>query len=435
MKETEKLEFKKSLASLDEINETLVAFVNTSGGEIKIGFGDGGELIGVSIGKNTIENLAKQIAENTSPKLFPKITEENIDGKNIINIWIDEGLDKPYFYKGTSYKRVGRSNIKLDKNEIESLIIKKYQLGNNFDGEVCAGTSTNDLDQTALSTFMDLSKQRLRLGNQDKSLKIVLENLNLIKDGKLNNSAMILFGKNPQKFFPQYSIRCGFFKGTEIVDINLVEGNFFQILDGAMDFIKKYIKKKITIEGMIRREIFEYPESALREAVINSIVHRDLRSPSSNYISIYEDRIEIKNPGLIPQQIKIQDLKKDDHPSIPRNKLIARTAYLAGYIEQWGTGTSKIVRICRENGLKEPEFSEDMGFFKIILYNSPEKLNERQTKSINIMRTKDMTAVMYAKEFNITPRYARSELAELVKKGFAGKKRIGKNVVYYVGNK
>ncbi|MBI5051311.1 putative DNA binding domain-containing protein, partial [Candidatus Micrarchaeota archaeon] len=358
MKETERLEFKKSLASLEEIIETLVAFSNTAGGEIKIGFGDGHELVGVSIGKNTLENLSKQIAESTSPKLFPTISEEEADGRSTISIKIDEGLDKPYFCKGTAYKRVGRSNIKLDKNEIENLIIKKYQLGSNFDGETCTGASFEDLDQQTIDRFIDLSKGRIGHNQQNKNAKTILENLNLLRDGKLTNSAIILFGKNPQKFFPQYSVRCGFFKGQEIVDINLAEGNFFQMLDGAMSFITKYIKKRVHIEGLVRKEIFEYPENVIREAVVNSIVHRDIRNASSNYISIYEDRIEVKNPGLIPEQIKIEDLKKDDHPSIPRNKLIARTAYLAGYIEQWGTGTSKIVRLCRTEGLKEPEFSE-----------------------------------------------------------------------------
>jgi len=433
MKESEVLELKKSLATLEETIQTVVAFQNSHGGQIIIGVGDDGTLLGVEIGKNTLELLVKDVSSTTSPKIYPRISEEKINGKTVIRISVEEGKHKPYFCKGTAYKRVGRSNIKMDSHEIEEEILKRRALDTSFDSMACEAT-IDDIDENKLRDFLLISNRMRRSQYELVDIPNTLVSLGLISRGRLTNSAVLLFGKNPQRFFPQFAVRCGVFKGNNFLDLKLVEGSLIEMIENTYKFVLSYMKKSVSIEGARRIEKYEYPEDAVREAIINAIVHRDFEVPSSCYVSIYDDRIEIKNPGLTPAGLTLSDLKKESHPSLPRNKILAKMAYLAGYIEQYGTGTTKIIRLCREYGLKDPLFSEKMGFFTVSIYNSKPNLSKRKLAVISLLRRGGkISAKDYARKFKITGRYARKELSELEELGFITKRKIGRNVVYNIG--
>ncbi|MBS3067396.1 putative DNA binding domain-containing protein [Candidatus Micrarchaeota archaeon] len=436
MKESEQVELKKSLASLDEIIQTIVAFRNSSGGEIYVGIDENNKIIGVDIGKNTIENLARETANNTSPKIYPTIKEEIINGLTVIKIIVKEGDQKPYLYKGTAYKRVGRSNLKLDHNEIEQMILKRHIKKLNFDTRVCEEATLEDIEEQKVKDFIALTQRTRKSLYQFNNLESALHSLNIIKEGKLTNTAILFFGKNPQKFFLQYAVHCGVIKGNQLTDIKLIEGSFMEMVENSFQFVLDHMKKAITIEGTRRKETFEYPEEAIREGIINAVIHRDFNVPSTCYVALYEDRIEIKNPGTVPAGLLLSDLKKEGHPSIRRNEAFAYLAHLAGYIEQWGTGTTKIINLCRERGLADPMFTEEMGFFKVTIYNQSPELSLRQKNVIEILKKgKTISTTDYAKKYKITYRYAIEELSELKKSGFVAKKKTGKNVIYYIGTK
>lgn len=434
MKESENLELKKSLASMDEIIQTIAAFQNTEGGQVIIGVDEHGRPTGVDIGKNTLENLAREISDNTSPKIHPRIREEKMNERTIIRIIVEEGNHKPYFCKGTAYKRVGRSNLKMDSQAIEDAIMQRRAVDLSFDSAYCEPARLEDIDTDKIREFLVLSNKMRKSQYALIDVRSTLASLGLMAGSRITNCAILLFGKNPQKFFPQSATRCGVLKGNDLIDLKLVEGAYVNMVEETFKFVISHIRKTISIEGARRIERYEYPEGAIREAIINAMTHRDFDNPSSVYVSLYEDRVEIKNPGLMPNGIKLADLKKEGHPSLPRNKILAKMAYLAGYIEQYGIGTTKITRLCRERGLKEPVFSEEMGFFKVTLYNQGPEISARQRRALEIIRRgKQISAREYARKFRITDRYARKELSELEGMGFVSKKREGKAVFYHTG--
>jgi len=196
-----------------------------------------------------------------------------------------------------------------------------------------------------------------------------------------------------------------------------------------------------------RQEVWEYPPEDLREAIVNAVCHRDYFSTGNVQIGIYDDRVEIWNPGKLPEPLTPAMLK-GEHQSIPRNPLIANTLFLIRYIEQWGKGTNKIIKWCKEQGLKEPDFEEIGGSF-VIRFPAPENildlvvdkrrldlrelgLNERQIEALGLMvnEKKVMTNSLYRKKFKITDRTALRDLNFLLKKGLIKKEGFKKDAIY-----
>ncbi len=196
-------------------------------------------------------------------------------------------------------------------------------------------------------------------------IKEALERLELIKNEKLTNAAILLFGKNPQKFFLQAEVRCARFKGTKpvkpFIDMKVFGGNIIDQVDKSLSFVLEHIQMKVYLAGKPEREEkYEYPPDAIREAIINAVCHRDYEEASNVQVRIFDDRIEIWGCGRLLEPLTSEDLKKK-HRSILRNPLIAKHFFLIKFIEQWGTGTNDIVNMCIEWGLPEPLFEEITG--------------------------------------------------------------------------
>ena len=186
----------------------------------------------------------------------------------------------------------------------------------------------------------------------------------------------------------------------------------------------KYLKSNISYEGIHRRDILEYPYDALREAVINALIHRDYIGTSNIQIRIYDDKLIIMNEGKLPPEVPVEKLKTE-HLSKPRNTLLAKVFYFAGFIESWGRGTIKIVENCVKQGLPEPDFIEEYGVMKVIFYKDKfteeflQKmgLNERQIKAVMYMKkTGRITNKEYREIANTTKKTASRDLSNLVKK-------------------
>jgi ATP-dependent DNA helicase RecG len=220
---------------------------------------------------------------------------------------------------------------------------------------------------------------------------------------------------------------------TDIQTTDIVEGNLFEQLESALEILRtKYLKSNISYEGIHRRDILEYPYDALREAIINALIHRDYLGTSNIQIRVYNDRLVIMNEGKLPPEVPVEKLKTE-HLSIPRNTLLAKVFYFAGFIESWGRGTIKIVENCVKQGLPEPDFIEDSGVMKVIFYKDKfteeflQKMgiNERQIKAVIYVKGKGkITNSEYRELSNITDRTALRDLKELCLKGIF--KKIGK---------
>ena len=275
-----------------------------------------------------------------------------------------------------------------------------------------------------------------------------LVRLNLIKDKKLTNAAILLFGKNPQKFFLQSKIRCARFKGIkplDFIDMKVLDGTILELREKAIKFVMRNIKHAVYFDADRRYDKWEYPLRAVEEAITNSLAHRDYYSAAEIQLSIFDDRIEMWNPGELPKPLTVKDLKKA-HQSIPRNKLIADLLFMVKYIEKWGTGTNRIMEEMLKNKLPEPNFLLKSGSFVIELIGPGNKLddgmelekinilefNKRQKKAIKYLKqNKRITKEIYLSLNNISSATAKRDIKDLINKKML--RQIGKGPrVYYV---
>lgn len=345
--ESETLEFKKSLGEWKEIVETISAFADTRGGKIFIGVSKSGKLLGTKIGKDTIERLTNQISQNTDPKVHPHITVEKIKGKSAIIVEVKESSDHLVLAFGRPFKRVGKSTVRMSKDEYERSILEKHKEELRFDNQVCKAATLKDIDKEKVRWFLKEAKRQRGLKiSEDALLDNVLMRLKLLQDGKLTNAALLLFGKELK--FIQSEVKCIRFDGNKpvkpYIDFQTMEGNIFDLVDKTEDFILRNIKKAIwLVPGQIQREEkHEYPPSAIREAIVNAIVHRDYSSPSKVQVRIFDDYIEVWNPGKLPEGWTIEKLKQR-HESIPKNPLLFRQFFWIKYVEDVGGGTLDMI--------------------------------------------------------------------------------------------
>jgi len=429
--ESTTIEWKLSLSQINEIINTISAFSNTEGGRIFIGVSKTGKIEGIQIGKGTIENLTNSISQHTDPKVHPRITTKKIKGKEIIIIDVKESADHLVLAFGRSYKRVGKSTLKMSKDEYERLILEKHKEKLRFDTEICKKSNLKDIDKDKLTRFLREAKSERGLDIDEKTpLKEILMRLKLIQANKLTNAAILLFGKNPQEFFDQSEAKCIRFKGIDVVgemiDLKPISGDIISQVKEIEKFIYDHISLHSWIEPgkMQRQEKWEYPPKAIREALANAITHRDYRSTSKIQVRIFDDRIEFWNPGRLPEGWTVETLKKK-HESKPFNPLFAKAFFWIKYIEEVGTGTNKIIQWCREWGLPEPEFeytgtSLVVTFWKLRLqeeYIEGLELNERQTKAIEYIKTYgSINRKTYCEICNIEKTVAHQELSDIVKK-------------------
>ncbi len=446
--ESEITEFKKSVGEWKEIIETISAFSNTRGGEIIVGINNNGEVNGVEIGKKTLEDLTNKIKENTDPEIYPCITTRIINNKTTIVIEIKESSDHLVLAFGRPYKRVGKSTVRMSKDEYERLILEKHKDKLQFDTRICIKATIKDIDKEKLRWFLRKSKEERNYDiDPETPIKEALNRLNIIQDESPNNTAVLLFGKDPQKFFPQLKIRAGRFKGIkglDFIDMKVLEGAIPEIREKAMNFIAEHIKHGVFFDANRRYDKWEYPLRALEEVLNNALAHRDYFSNAEIHLSIYDDRIEVWNPGELPPPLTPEDLKRE-HKSIPRNKFLADKLFLIKYIEEWGRGTNRIIDEMRENKLPEPEFKSYSGGFAVILHGpgksfeekiEKEKLhkleiNERQREAIEYLRReKKITRQVYCQINNVGDTYAKKELKELIQKKIIRKIGKGKSTYY-----
>ena len=428
MKEAQDKEFKEIWK--DQYLKTLCAFANSEGGVLYIGIRKDGTPVGVENPEEFLEILPNKIRNKLG--IIPDIKLELMKNKEIIKIIIKPS-EIPVFYKGRFYIRSGSTTQEVNGYDLMRIIMKKHKI--SWDS-LPSEAGIDEIDEATVERFKVMAKGRLAiLGNE--SHKNILENLEFIKDGKLTNAAILLFGKNPQKFYLNSISRVGRFKtSTEILDTVIIKGNIFEQVDALVNAIKKHINVRYVIEDVQRKDVWDYPLPAIREACINALIHRDYMDSAEIQIKIYDDHMWFWNPGGLPDGITIEDLKKE-HASRPRNKLIAMTFYYAGLIERWGTGTKRIVDLCKEQGLPEPEFKEEFGGFSVVfwkdIYNEEYLrklgLSERQIKAVLYVKENGkITNREYQKINNCSRNTASNDLKKLVLKGVlkeSGKKGAG----------
>jgi ATP-dependent DNA helicase RecG len=389
--ESQTVEFKTSFNV--ETIETLVAFANAKGGSVYIGVADTGDVIGVLLGKETTIQWINEIKSKTEPSLIPDVETIKIEKKQIVVLSITEFPIKPVSVKGKYYKRTGNSNQLLTLNEILNMHLKTFN--SSWDYYFAPNHSVLDISEEKTLRLIALYNKE-RMIPVEKNVFEFLSKMELVRDGKITNAAFLLLMKNDSVIS---DIELGHFQNEiTIKDGISISTDLVSEVEEILDFIRKHISKEFIITANPARiERWEYPLEAIREIVLNMIVHRDYSNHGNSSIKIYPDRIEFFNPGRLPDNISISDLQQGNYVSECRNKLIAKIFKEIDWIERYGTGIRRIKNYFKEYGSPEPLFENFQHGFKVIAYplqmedgfieNYEENGNEKDTAGGTISDT------------------------------------------------
>ncbi|HAN10503.1 MAG TPA: hypothetical protein DCP90_07805 [Clostridiales bacterium] len=357
--ETQHTELKREITS--DIASEIIAFANTDGGKIYIGVEDDGTVVGVSDSDEVSQRVSNMLTDSIEADIKGYVSVENevIDGKDIVVVHIARGADRPYFIKSVGlmpkgvYVRVGTTKKQASIELIKKMVFESSKI--SFEKTV---SPEQDL------TFDDFTKRAKKLGIQLDATKI--KNLGLVnEDGKYNYAALLLSDQNP------VDVRCARFEGLDkikFLDKQEIEGSVVSQIDEAMRFVKINNRTDVVITGKKaqRDEYPSYPEVAVREAIINAIIHRDYFDNGNVMIAFFDDRVEIVSPGKLYGGMTVE--KMFDGETALRNPILARALHKIEYIEHWGTGMKKIQEAYLGFS-KKPKFEEMSVSVKMSLYD------------------------------------------------------------------
>ena len=243
-----------------------------------------------------------------------------------------------------------------------------------FDASACPRASLKDISQDKLRWFLQTARRERQYALAENTpLQDALEHLNVLDDGEPSNAAMLLFGAQPQRFLVSSEVKCLHYHGTEvekpIPSYQIYKGTVFDMVDQALDFVMSKVNRSVGTRaaGAQAPVSYELPRDAVAEAIVNAVTHRDYTSNASVQVMLFADRLEIWNPGALPPTLTPESLR-GPHASIPRNPLVADPLFLAHYIEKAGTGTVDMITLCRDAGLREPDFRQDGGQWVVTLW-------------------------------------------------------------------
>jgi ATP-dependent DNA helicase RecG len=371
MSESQNIEYKSSWH--DDYLDWICGFANAQGGRIYIGIDDMGNVIGVADYKDLMEKIPNKIKNQLGITAEVNLLQEG--EKHYIEIVV-QPYSVPISLRGRYFYRSGSVKQELSGVALNEFLLKKA--GHTWDNVIEPRATFTDIDEKSVKEYLVISKEkgRLPIAKDDKDLR---------------------------------------YQDVE-------EGNIIVLLRNVLERLdQKYLIKNITFEGMYRIETPEYPTVALREMLLNSLVHRSYMG-SFSQMRVYDDKINLWNEGGLPEGISLEALKRS-HKSKPRNLLIADVCFKGGLIDAWGRGTISIIDACKDAGLPEPELKEEDGGFMVTLFKNQLTeeqlkklgLNERQIDAILFYREKGkITSSEYAERYKITDRTARNDLNELV---------------------
>lgn len=377
------MEFKRDASSLESLLKSVVAFSNTSGGIILIGVEDNGVISGLSAPGKVQEQIASGIADRIKPQLLPDFQIVSVEEKQILAVQVDY-VPAPHYLS--------------DKGDVAGVYVR---LGNT--NRIASPEAVNEMRRSARHPFFDktpcdnVSESQLNMTLIQKTLsKYPIDTAKLLSLGILTqrgkhllatNGGVILFGtaEAKQMFFPYAEVRCARFAGTtraEFIDRLEIEDGLLSAIEEVPKFIRRNTKMMGKFGAMQRRDIPEYPVDGIREALVNALVHANYEiSGTRIFVAIYDDRLEIQNPGVMPPGMSIEQFKAGI--SRVRNPVIARVFGELEFIEEWGSGYKRIVAACAKAGYPEPRWEELGTVLRVTFFPHPETQENLQLGAEN----------------------------------------------------
>ena len=392
--ESVEVELKQSFHSVQEIARLIAAFANTQGGLLILGVKDDGTVEGIKENLDLVQQKISQANAIIHPAPLVNVEIHTIDHKKTIIVIVHKA-DSSVFHsvEGVIYVRLGSTVQKLDGQSIVEFLRNRQIL--LFEEALEFSASLKNIDQNLIQEYLEQRKQNDYLKNHSVQDFLVSKKLiSFQPDIKLKSTALLFFAKDPQFFFPYIVVKLVRFDGIEPIKVLMYEeakGTLPQIIEHSVNFVRRFITKEFVIKELKRKEIPSLPEDAIREAIINALAHRDYFNKNEVQLSIFDDRLEITNPGGLPEGMSLELLGS---LSIQRNPKIYQFLKDYGYMEGIGSGISRIRKLMRESGLKEPEFMITKDFFRVVLRikngkeePKSEELTKRQLNIINYLKT------------------------------------------------
>jgi len=450
--ESEQLEFKRSSAQFARAGETLCAFANSRGGQVLVGVGPDGSVVGQTLADKTFQELA-QMLRRFDPPIAVETERVPVGAKGLEVLVLKTACASdslPCAYDGRPYQRAGTTTSVMPQESYQRILRERMHSRHRWENEVVdAAIEELDTQDIRRTIQTGIAGGRLAADTSADDLTDVLDRLGLRVRGSLVNAAVVVFGRKFLPHHPQCQLRLARFRGTdknEFADQRQLHGHAFELLSEAMRFLTRHLPVAGRIESGLFERIDEplFPPVALREALVNAFCHRDYsQAGGAVSVAIYDDRLEIWSSGELPLGMKVEDLKRE-HLSRPRNPLIAEVFYRRGLVERWGRGTQKIVELCLRAGHPEPEFLEVAGAVGVRFlpsgYVAPLRvahdLTDRQRRILQVVAgLKESSFANIRGELNssVADRTLRDDLFHLKRLGLIHSRGHGRGAAWLLG--
>lgn len=422
--EGKNLEFKRDLSSPDGVLRSIIAFANTSGGVVLVGVEDGTRRVrGLKDVLLEEERLTNLVNDQIAPRLVPEIEVLPWRRTNILAVQVHPSAGRPHYLKKLGFPegvfvRVGSTNRRADPALIEEM--RRFARQESYDEQPIPELNSEAIDFRVASELFapqrklqraDLRTLRLLTKHQGKDVPTV--------------GGLLLFGRESERaeHFPDAWIQAGRFAGTDrrqILDTVEIRSLPVQAVEDAIAFVRRYLAREVIIEAARRTERWTLPMAALREAVINAVVHADYSQRGAPIrLALFDDRLEIENPGLLPFGLTVEDLWQGI--SRLRNRVVGRVFHELGLIEQWGSGIGRMAAACREAGLPAPKLEEIGTRFRVtlsLLARQGPELDERDRKILELLADGNgHSTQQIADHLQLSTRATRSRLRALIERG------------------
>jgi ATP-dependent DNA helicase RecG len=368
--ESETIEFKKSTAQLARAGETLCGFLNAGEGLVIVGVTPEGRVVGQEVSDKTQRDIAGLLSRFEPPApIEVEIVDLKGAGRKLIVLKAKPPADsRPFTFDGRPYQRVGTTTSVMHQERYERLLLERAHARRRWENQPAVDVSLDDLDHEEILRTREAAIQQRRISaSTGVDVGDILDRLGLRRGGVITQAAQILYGTRFLPDYPQGMLKMGRFRGTkitgDILDNRQEHLHAFAIVREAMAWLDRTLPlaARFPRGKIFREDHLPVPPDALREVLLNAVMHRDYSDPSSYVaVAVFDDRIEIRSVGSLPRGITVESLS-GSHQSVLRNPLIAEAFHRTGAVEIWGRGTNRVIEECERQGIAPPVFEERAG--------------------------------------------------------------------------
>lgn len=442
------LEFKSGRVAAEMVARSVVAFLNQGGGRVVLGVNDDGGVTGLPDAAGVVRQLQERLTKLVQPNAPWSIEMVEVEaGIPVVTIDVPEGADKPYVTDGAIYLRRRDRSMPASRDEISDLIRQRVVASARWERHIALGATPADLDDVMVRKTLEAAIAAGRWQGEANDTAGFLDRLGLVQGADVTNAALILYGKSPTLLLPQARVRLLVadqgktarrgYKRDVMFESGLLK--MAEDVEGALAALAGGARSEFSPSSWKRSDQVLYPPAALREGVMNALVHRDYALNGNVLVQVLPDSIQIDNPGSLPENMSVSDLRRS-HLSLPRNPDIAHVCFLHGLIEKLGRGTQMILQECRDARLKAPKWSTSALQTSLTLFAptgtadvDAVELTERQKLVLEVVikhepvKASDVAAALGQ---TVTSRTVRSDLLALVERGLLERQGQGPSTTY-----